>query len=492
MDNLRQGWNRAGRSGIGIVVLSLLALAACTGDGEGVERPSAPPSVPPTGVSATPAELQGVATIEHVIVIVQENRSFDHYFGTFPGADGLPTANGRFTSCAPDPVSGACAPPYHDSGLWDYGGPHEQSASEADVNGGEMDGFIGSTVDARFTCSVDRTSSLCRKHNGPLGQPDVMGYHDAREIPNYWAWASTYLLQDRLFAPVDSWTLPSHLFLVSGWSASCSDPNRPMSCRSDLSLWPQVTQQRQGAARPFYAWTDITYLLHRAGVSWGYYSGETACPNLCPEDGASNVLQNPLPWFTTVRSNKQLENVGTHEDFLRSLQDGTLPSVSWVVPGNGAISEHPGSEGPLTVGQAYVTKMVDAVMRSDFWESSAIFLTWDDWGGFYDHVEPPRVDVNGYGLRVPGIVISPWVRAGAIDHQTLSFDAYLKFIEDLFLDGQRLDPRTDGRPDSRPTVRENARILGDLRKEFDFTQEPLPPMPLPLHPPPGPASLPGG
>ena len=201
---------------------------------------------------------------------------------------------------------------------------------------------------------------------------------------------------------------------------------------------------------------------------------------------------DPLPWFTTVRQNHQLGNIGTHDDFLESLRDGTLPSVSWLIPGNGAISEHPGSEGPLTVGQTYVTKMVNAVMRSPYWETSAIFLTWDDWGGFYDHVEPPRVDINGYGLRVPGIVISPWVRGGTIDHQTLSFDAYLRLIEDLFLDGQRLDPRTDGRPDPRPTVRETVRILGDLRKEFDFTQEPLPPMPLPLHPQPGPASRPGG
>ena len=119
--------------------------------------------------------------------------------------------------------------------------------------------------------------------------------------------------------------------------------------------------------------------------------------------------------------------------------------------------------------------MINALMRSDAWDNTAIFLTWDDWGGFYDHVEPPRVDVNGYGLRVPGIVISPWVRQG-IDSQTLSFDAYLKLIEDRFLGGQRLDPATDGRPDARPTVREEVPILGDLADAFDFAQEPLPPL----------------
>ncbi len=104
---------------------------------------------------------------------------------------------------------------------------------------------------------------------------------------------------------------------------------------------------------------------------------------------------------------------------------------------------------------------------------------------------PPVVDVNGYGLRVPGLVISPYAKKGFIDHQTLSFDAYLKFIEDVFLNGQRLDPKTDGRPDPRPTVREDVPILGDLMNDFDFSQAPRPPLVLPLNPPAGAASIPG-
>jgi phospholipase C len=131
---------------------------------------------------------------------------------------------------------------------------------------------------------------------------------------------------------------------------------------------------------------------------------------------------------------------------------------------------------------AYVTSLVNAVMRGPDWHSTAIFLAWDDWGGFYDHVVPPVVDQNGYGLRVPAIVISPYAKHGYIDHQTLSFDAYVKFIEDDFLNGQRLDPKTDGRPDPRPTVRENVKILGDLASDFDFTQAPRPPAVLPVHP----------
>ncbi|MGH9098280.1 MAG: alkaline phosphatase family protein, partial [Acidimicrobiales bacterium] len=105
-----------------------------------------------------------------------------------------------------------------------------------------------------------------------------------------------------------------------------------------------------------------------------------------------------------------------------------------------------------------------------------------DWGGFYDHVVPPTVDQNGYGLRVPGIVISPYAKSGYVDHQTLSFDAYDKFIEDDFLNGQRIDPATDGRPDPRPDVRESVKILGNLTNDFDFDQSPRSPVVLPVHP----------
>jgi len=153
--------------------------------------------------------------------------------------------------------------------------------------------------------------------------------------------------------------------------------------------------------------------------------------------------------------------------------------VTWIVP-NLAESEHP--PGLISTGQAHVTKVINAIMQSSAWSSTAIFVAWDDWGGFYDHVAPPIVDSNGYGLRVPALVISPFARQGFIDHQTLSFDAYVKFIEDDFLGGQRIDPATDGRPDPRPTVRENVNILGNLSLDFDFSQTPRAPEVLPLFP----------
>jgi phospholipase C len=299
-----------------------------------------------------------------------------------------------------------------------------------------------------------------------------MGYHTGSDIPNYWSYAKHFVLQDRMFEPVASWTVPSHLYLVSNWAALCRNPADPMSCRSYTDI-PDATRYP-------YAWTDITYLLHKHHVSWGWYLDHS------PRAGVSLPLRdreswnfNSLPSFTDVAADRQAGNFKTDSAFFRQARTGTLPSVSWLMP-DLVDSEHPSY--PVSTGQSYVTRLINAVMRSPDWDSSAIFLAWDDWGGFYDNVVPPKVDRLGYGLRVPAIVISPYAKAGYIDHQTLSFDAFNKFIEDDFLGGQRLNPKTDGRPDRRPDVRENAPILGDLAKDFDFGQQPRPPLILPVCP----------
>jgi phospholipase C len=486
-------WHLVATAVTGLVALTCTGAVTSSSTTPAATDPSS--SATTTTVVPSPEPERGFEQIEHVIFIVQENRSFDHYFGTFPGADGIPARDGAFTVCAPDAYTGRCARPYHSTDLVQIGGPHADEHSATDINGGEMDGFIQALIDSPIQCGESRPAS-CTPFLGPQGQPDVMSYHDAREIPNYWTWAERFVLQDRMFGPTDSWTLPAHLYLVSGWAATCESPYDPMSCRSSTELSDEAAGRVGTVPEPLWAWTSITHLLDRYDVSWGFYPRD-ACrltrPPCSPLVAAP--IQNPLPWFTDVHERGDLKgHFFTHQDFQRQVRDGTLPTVSWLTPGNGVISEHPlqARNPELTGGQAYVTEMVNTVMRSDLWEHSVIFLTWDDWGGFYDHVEPPVVDVNCYGLRVPGLTISPWVRPGMIDHQTLTFDAYLKFIEDLFMDGARLDPETDGRPDSRLIVREEVKILGDLREEFDFTQEPLPPMPLPPWPDPGPASTPGG
>lgn len=417
--------------------------------------------------------------IKHLVFIVQENRSFDHYFGTFPGADGFPMRNGRPDVCIPDPLAGHCVRPYHSTSQLQQGGPHNQAASETDVNGGRMDGFVQAVVAGHEYCADHRSEARCANYLGPQGQPDVMSYHTGAEIPNYWTYARRFVLQDHMFAPADSWTLPAHLFLVSGWAASCRDPHDPMSCASDLSLTDEFAAQRERRDVPIWAYTDITYLLHEHGVSWAYYVGDDTCFfDPCPGGAGRQhtvAQQNPLPWFTTLRETGQMDRIQTHSQFFQAAAAGSLPSVSWMMPYSG-VGEHPANGEPIWRGQRHVTQVINAIMRGPDWNQTAIFLTWDDWGGFYDHVKPPRVDRNGYGIRVPGLLISPWARAGTIDSQTLSFDAYLKLIEDLFLSKERLDPRTLSRPDSRPTVRENVPILGNLLRDFDFGQAPIPPL----------------
>ena len=354
-----------------------------------------------------------------------------------------------------------------------------------------MDGFVREATRGQLRCygltNPDCKSAIPR---------DVMGYHTESDIPNYWYYARHYVLQDHMFSPAQGASTPAHLYTVSGWSAFCTKHGEPKSCvNNPTAPYPpgglQIShiQARRLTNHPIYAWTDLTYLMHRDHVSWGYYvvnGAEPDCENAAAlscdpvrQNSKTPGIWNPLPDFDTVRNNHQLGNIRPVNAFYAEARAGTLPAVSWVTP-SAAVSEHPPM--PVSPGQSYVTSLINAVMRSRDWSSTAIFLAWDDWGGLYDHVVPPVVDGNGYGLRVPAMVISPYARRGYVDHQILSFDAYNKFIEDDFLNGQRLDPRTDGRPDPRPTVRENVAILGNLIHDFNFGQRARPPTLLPVHP----------
>jgi phospholipase C len=434
------------------------------------------------------AEPEGIHKIQHVVMIMQENRSFDSYFGTYPGARGIPAG-----VCVPDPLNGGCSKPFHDSNDRDAAGPHGSDAAIADINGGRMNGFVEQQEKARgCTSGTDPNCSTCPPSQKATSCTDVMGYHDAREIPNYWNYAQAFALQDNMFESAASWSLPEHLYMVSGWSAHCPRGDEtPMDCVNSLSGFTGT-----------YAWTDITYLMAKAHISWRYYIHEGLEPD-CEDDEAVTCkpakqgaktpgIWNPLADFTDVKQDGQSNNIQVLNNFYEAVHDEAgcgLPSVSWIDP-NLKTSEHPPSA--ISKGQAYVTTLVNSIMRSKCWGSTAIFLSWDDWGGFYDHVQPPNVDANGFGLRVPGLVISPYAKTGYIDHQELSHDAYLKFIEDDFLGRERLNPATDGRPDARPDVREEAAGLGDLAEDFDFNQVPRPPLLLSTHPEPGPASDPPG
>jgi phospholipase C len=413
---------------------------------------------------------------------MQENRSFDTYYGTYPGADGIPMSNGTPTVCVPNPAGG-CTRPYHDTADVNGGGPHGEANAVADVNGGKMDGFIAQRDQARKACS-NPDDPACT--NG--SPPDVVGYHTAAEIPDYWAYAKDFVLQDHMFEPVKSWSLPDHLYMVSAWSAKCKNKS-PMSCVTNI-VGPYGASQfgkavnkevTDGQTKIDLAWTDITWLLYAHHVSWAYYVQTGVQQTCAPAEQSAKTpgIWNPLPLFGDVQADHQLGNIQDLNNYYAAAKAGSLPSVSWITP-SGPDSEHP----PASVhrGQAYVTSIVNAAMKSPDWGSTAIFLAWDDWGGFYDHVTPPSVDQDGYGLRVPGLVISPYAKQGYLDHQTLSSDAYLKFIEDDFLGGDRLNPQTDGRPDPRPDVRENEPILGSLDQDFNFSRAPRSPILLATNP----------
>jgi len=482
----------------GASLLMMGVLTACTSSARPpARRVSSSPTGPAAPTSAQPAPtstqlaLAGIHKIKHVIIIMQENRSFDSYFGTYPGADGIPMRHGVPSVCEANPAGG-CTRPYHDTADVNGGGPHGEVNAIADVDGGKMDGFVRQRAAAASTCKNPDDPACVA-----TATPDVMGYHTAAEIPNYWTYAKDFVLDDHMFEPVKSWSLPDHLYLVSAWSARCKNRS-PMSCVNDIAGPYRVKEfddavrqeMATGKASIDLAWTDITWLLYSHHVSWRYYVQTGTQPD-CDDDSAETCgpvrqsastpgIWNPLPLFGDVQQDHQSSYIQPLDSYFRAARSGRLPAVSWITP-SGPDSEHP----PASVhqGQAYVTSIVNAAMKSPDWDSTAIFLSWDDWGGFYDGVVPPQVDRNGYGLRVPAIVISPYAKKGYIDHQILSSDAYLKFIEDDFLGGARLNPKTDGRPDPRPDVREDEPILGNMIQDFDFSQPPRAPVLLPTNPP---------
>src|SRR5579863_4831021 len=195
----------------------------------------------PLLVASRGSAASGIHLIQHVVIITQENRSFDDYFGTYPGADGIPMANGQPTVCSPDPVTHTCVAPYPDHSDVNGGGPHGVNNSINDINGGAMNGFETQARDAKHDCP-QFTNPAC----SASATPDVMGYHTQSDIPNYWSYAQHFVLQDHMYEANDSWSLPSHLFEVSGWSAKCTTPSNPLSCKNNVQspTLPPVTNSK--------------------------------------------------------------------------------------------------------------------------------------------------------------------------------------------------------------------------------------------------------
>jgi len=424
----------------------------------------------PEKVNAAPVpepQLAGLNKIKHFVFIMQENRSFDSYFGTFPGADGIPAG-----VCLPDPHGGSCIAPYHDASAVNRGGPHDLSNATLDVHNGAMNGFVVEGYKKKDKnqlplCITDRTP--CAPGEDPR---DVIGWHDAREIPNYWNYASLYVLQDHMFGSLPSFTLPNRLYMLAGQSGGLVS---------------------HGLADPkSFDFPVITQTLSRHQIDWKYYVTTGSKPD--PRDGhvvssGATAVQktdefnyyNPLPAFPQVQDDpEQRQRIQDTAQFYQDAQSGGLPSVSWIEPSE-PVSEHPSSS--VGVGMAYVTGLVNAVMTGPEWDSTAVFITYDEWGGFYDHVAPPPSDAQGLGLRVPGLVISPYARQGYVDHQVYSPASWLRIVE------QRFD---------LPALTARDGLANPMLDAFDFNQSPRPPVvlaatpngsPYPMPPPDDPARV---
>ena len=456
------------------------------------------------GLIPRAAFCASLTPIQHVIIIMQENRSFDDYFGTFPGANGIPS--GTCVPMNPSNPSAGCVAPFHDPRDVQSGGPHRAADAQADIDDGitqaKMDGFVHQELLGKCTGSTTCPSAMQTMLAGttlPLGY-DVMGYHTADEIPNYWSYANAFVLQDNLFESVRGWSLMAHLYLTSEWSAACKK-----GVLSTCTTSPDLPFPAPGTV---YPWVNLFQLMDLQKVSWKYYLGQGNEPDCdddemtcAPAPQSSTVPShwNPAPFFAWVQA-QGAAYLALHnppaDQFLLDVKNGAICRKC-----RGSFPSQQYSEHPLsgtTAGMDYVTAMVNAVMQSPYWQNTAIFVTWDDWGGFYDHVPPPIVDRNstanpiqGYGLRVPGLVISAYAKKHYIDHQFLSFDSYATFIEHIFMNDTRLNPVIMKQPDARPTVRDaiktvtlingsSARI-GQLANDFDFTSPPRAPLILNTH-----------
>ena len=278
-----------------------------------------------------------------MVIIMQENRSFDSYFGTYPGADGIPGLAGHpgRVPCVPDPLRHRCVHPYHETADRNTGGPHGHGNVNADVNDNKMNGFVPQALlGRRLTCTHYPDAPYCSAGQHPS---DVMGYHDRHEIPNYWAYATIrppgpHVRIGQVVEPPRA-PLP-RLRLVSDVHRQGRSDELPARRPEGPACCPTHPASTT-APCPDYPWTDITWLLHAYNVSWAYYVRQGTQPDcsddamFCapvPQDATTPGIWNPLPYFDTVRRDRQVTNIQPADRLLQAAEDGTLPSVSWITP----------------------------------------------------------------------------------------------------------------------------------------------------------------
>jgi phospholipase C len=385
------------------------------------------------GRTPQPSEGKGSEKIKHIVFLIKENRSFDTYFGTFPGADGATwgrTSRGKVVRLRRTP----------DQTPYDIG--HSWQDALTAIDGGSM-------------------SKFDHERNGNING-DLLPYTQLTEaeIPNYFSYARNFVLADRMFSSMTGPSFPNHLYTVAAQGGGSLDNPEPAhgqwGCDADdnQTVLVQKTTGTTEAEPSCFDFQTLADELEAAHIEWKYYApprGEYGYV-WSTLDAIQHIRKGPL-WQTRVVSDTQ---------FTSDALQGHLPAVSWLVTGEG--SEHPPHSTCL--GENWTVRQLNAVMNGPDWNSTVVFLAWDDFGGFYDHVPPPTMDNYGFGPRVPLIIISPYSKQGHITHTTYEFSSFLTFVEHRF----DLSPLTDR------DLKAN-----DMLDSFDFSQPPLPPLFLQEH-----------
>jgi len=368
--------------------------------------------------------------IKQFVFIVKENRTFDSYFGTFPGAKG--TTTGMISTGQVIPLS-------HEPDVLPRDFGHSGAGIFAAYDWGRMDNF-----DLSFTCSVNG-DELCFTQ---FWQQD---------IPNYFTYASTFVLGDQMFSSWAGASFPNHLYLIAAQSGGSignpSNGNRyNWGCDSDTRTTVQYMNSvgDVDSVYPCFDFQTLGDLLESVQVSWKYYA---------PLEGTPGYEWSSYDAIDHIRNGSLWSNVVPYTQFVTDAQAGSLPAVSWVVPPE-VDSEHPPNSA--CEGENWSVTQLNAIMNSPQWDSTAVFVVWDDFGGLYDHEYPPTSpDELSYGPRVPLLIISPYAIPGYISHTQYEFSSFLKIVEERF----GLPPLTD---------RDNG--ASDMLDSFNFSQTPLPPL----------------
>ncbi len=372
--------------------------------------------------------------ISHFVVLLQENHTFDNYFGTYPGANGIP----RGTCMPVNPAKGhkPCVRPFHIGNRSIVDLDHGDFSARKDLNGGRMNGFVS----AQYLRSLD-------------GQ-QAMGYYNGTDLPFYWNMADRYVLFDHFFSSALAGSYANHVY----WVAAGMGKAINVAPKASNSVPPNGLKI-----------TTIFDRLQQAGLSWKFYVQNydatityRTLRHLTNANRASQAVWVPLLDIPRYLDNAALRShIVDLSQYYRDLRDGTLPDVAYITP-SGA-SEHP--PGSITTGQRFVRGMVNALMASKAWNSSAFMMAYDDWGGWYDNVKPPHRDANGDGFRVPAMLVSPYARQRVIVHTELDFTSMLKFIETNW--------------NLRPLTGLDA-TAGSLMSAFNFREEPRRPEIIPV------------